>query len=135
MNKQIELQNSKSHTELDMPATHTANGGDNGEWGRSRQPRQSEGFNDYNFQEFRDDKHVKHNCAIEKKRSHTQYILYCIAYSLLHMFFFLRKKTSGNFQKGLIRKLTFQNDVDIERFGFVELMGELMLKTDDYKNI
>lgn len=50
------------------------------------------------------------------------------------MFFFLRK-TSGNFQKGLIRKLTIQNDVGIERFGFVELMGELMLKTDDYKNI
>lgn len=82
-----------------MPATHTANGGDNGEWGRSRQPRQSEGFNDYNFQEFRDDKHVKHNCAIEKKRSHTQYILYCIAYSLLHTYVLFFEKNVWKFSE------------------------------------
>lgn len=64
---------------------------------RGRQPRQSEGFNDYNFQEFRDDKHVKHNCAIEKETQ--PYTIYSIKYSIFfiaYVVFFLRK-TARNF--------------------------------------
>lgn len=70
-------------------------------------------------------------CDRKETQPHTIYsILYCIFF-ITYVLFFEKK----NFWKFSERPDKKTDDVDIERFGFVELMGELMLKTDDYKNI